>query len=327
MKKNDQIETTLMNNFFDNQRILTLIWKRKFHFVIVGIIAIVLSAVFSGPTFIKPKFKSVARVYPTNIWVLSNESETEQMLEVINSNDIKMRMFDAFSLTDVYNIDRNDPHYLTYLFDIYNKNVKTTKTEYETVEISVMDHLPQRASNMCDSIIQFYNQKMGEMYKLKNLEMVVITQKSLNKKFKEYDSLKVLLNKAREESGIFDFKGQSPEITRGYMSALATGRGSTAEGQKIEKLYDNFAEKGSVIQWLEDQNSSVINEIDSIGMVHEKYLTEYEKNITYSHIVEHPFPADKKSFPVRWLIVAFTTVSAVFLALLVFLVLDYRKEE
>ena len=316
-----------MNNFFDNQRILTLIWKRKIHFIIVGIIAIGLSAVFSGPTFIQPKFKSTARVYPTNIWVMSDESETEQMLEVINSNDIKMKMFDAFNLANVYNIDRNDPYYLTYMFYNYNKNVKTSKTEYETVEINVMDYNPQRASNMCDSIIHFYDQKMGEMHKSKNLEMVLITQKHLDRKHKEYDSLKVLLNKVREEYGIFDFSGQSPEITRGYMSALATGRGSTADGQKIEKLYDSFAENGSAIQWLEDQNLTVIDAIDSIAGLHDKYLIEYEKNITYSHVVEHPIVADKKSYPVRWLIVAFSTFSAVFLALLVFLVLDYRKED
>jgi len=43
--------------------------------------------------------------------------------------------------------------------------------------------------------------------------------------------------------------------------------------------------------------------------------------------VEYPFPADKKSYPVRWIIVAFSTISAVFLALLVFLVLDYRKND
>jgi len=44
-------------------------------------------------------------------------------------------------------------------------------------------------------------------------------------------------------------------------------------------------------------------------------------------VVEYPVPADKKSYPVRWLIVAFSAFSAVFVALLVFLVLDYRKKD
>lgn len=315
-----------MNDFFDNQRILTLIWKRKFHFIVVGIIAVILSAIFSGPTFITPKFKSTARIYPTNISTISEESETEQMLEILNSNDIKLKMFDAFDLADVYKIKKDDPHYKTYMFDLYNKNVKTAKTEYETVEINVEDHNPDRASNMCDSIIHFYNLKVGAMHKAKNLEMVQITQRELDKKHKEFDTLKVQLNALRDKYGMYDFKGQSPEITRGYMSALATGRGSTSDAQKIEKLYKNFSDKGSEIQWLEKQNQFIMSEIDSISRIHDIYLMEYEKNITFSHIVEHPFPADKKSYPVRWLIVAFSVFSAVFLALLVFLVLDYRKE-
>ena len=110
------------------------------------------------------------------------------------------------------------------------------------------------------------------------------------------------------------------------MSALSAGKGSTSDGQKIERLYNSFAEKGSEISWLEKENRSTINQIDSLNRLHEVYLMEYNKDITYSHIVEHPIVADKKSYPVRWLIVAFSAFSAVFMALLVFLVLDYRKE-
>jgi uncharacterized protein involved in exopolysaccharide biosynthesis len=56
-------------------------------------------------------------------------------------------------------------------------------------------------------------------------------------------------------------------------------------------------------------------------------LNEYEKEITYCHVVEYPVVADKKAYPVRWLIVAFTAFSAVFFAFLLFLVLDYRKKD
>lgn len=316
-----------MNNFFDNQRILTIIWKRKFHFVIVGVAAIIVSAIFSGSTFITPKFKSTARVYPTNISVISEESETEQMLEIMNSRDIKLKMFDAFNLRDVYKIAEDNPQFVTHLFDNYNKNVSASKTEYETVEVKVMDEDPMRASNMCDSIIHFYNQKVGEMHRAKSWEMVEITQTQLNKKHIEYDTLKTQLNTIRKNYGLYDVNGQAPEITRGYMNALSTGKGSTADGQKIQKLYDNITENGSELYWLETQTRETINEIDSISRLHEVHLMDFEKNITYSNIVEHPIPADKKSYPVRWLIVAFSVFSAVFMALLVFLVLDYRKEE
>ena len=316
-----------MNNFFDNQRILALIWKRKFHFIIVGVIAILLGAVFSGPTFIKPKFRSTARLYPSNISEMSEESRTEQMLEIINSNDVKIKMFNAFNLDEAYGIKKDDPKYLTYMFDIYNENVKTSKTQYETVEIDVMDFIPQQASDMCDSIIHFYNQKVGQIHRSKNWEMIQILKKQLDKKYIEIDTVATELNQVREKTGIIDFKEQVPEVTRGYMTALATGRGSAPDTKEIKNLYDNMIEKGADSYWLEKRFNRLINEIDSINVLYEINLSEFQKNITYSHVVETPFPADKKSYPVRWLIVLFSAFSGIFLALLVFLVLDYKKEE
>ncbi len=318
-----------MDNFFDNQRILSLIWKRKIHFIVVGIIAIFLGAIFSGPTFIKPKYKSTARIYPTNLGEMSEESKTEQMLEIINSNAVKFKMFDAFELKDIFKISKEDPHYLTYIFDIYNENIKTSKTQNETVEIEVMAYDAQIASDMCDSIIHFYNLAVGKMYKAKNWELAEISLKQLQDKYVELDSLTVAINNMRAETGIIDFKNQVPEVTRGYVKALVDGRGSASEADinRIKELYNSMLEKGAEAFSLEIRFNDVIDQITKIKYQYEASLNEFEKTITYSHIVEYPFAADDKSFPVRWLIVVFSAFSAVFVALLVFLVLDYRKEE
>jgi capsular polysaccharide biosynthesis protein len=321
-----QIEAINMNDFFDNQRIIEAIWKRMLHFLIIGIIAVVLSAIFSGPYFIKPKFRSSARVYPTNIWVLSEESETEQMLEIINSRDIKQKVIDAFRLDEVYRVDRNDPHYMSVMLDMYNKNVNASKTKFETVEIKVLDYDPQRASDMCDSIIRFYNRKVRNMHKAKDWEMVEITRKVLGRKYAELDTLVVALDHVRKEYGILDYTSQVERVTEGYMNALASGRFATGDGRKIQDLYNNLAEKGTHARMLEVQFNSVVNAIDSLRRMHEIHLTEFEKDITYAHIVEYPMPADKKAYPVRWLIVAFSTVAAIFAALIIFLILDYRPK-
>ncbi len=321
----DQIETTCMNDFFDNQRIVGVIWKRMLHFIVIAAIAIVLAAIFSGPAFIKPKFRSTARIYPTNIWVLSEESETEQMLEILNSRDIKEKVMEAFRLDTVYRINPDDRHYMSYMLDNYNKNVNASKTKFETVEISVMDYDPQRASNMCDSIIRFYNVKVRDMHKAKDWEMVEIARKGLAKKYIELDTIASQLDFVRKEFGILDYRSQVERVTEGYMNALATGRFASGDGRRIENLYNNLAEQGTHARLLEVKFNSVINAIDSLQRMQDVYLTEFEKDISYAHMVEKPVPADKKSYPVRWLIVFFSTLSAVFLAMVVFLVLDYRK--
>jgi hypothetical protein len=167
------------------------------------------------------------------------------------------------------------------------------------------------------------------MYRAKNLELVEISKKQLNKKYAEADSLIALINKIRLESGVVGVYVQSPEITRGYIKALIEGRGSASQSDidRVKALYNNIIENGAEAQKLEVAFNNVLDEIGKIKVIYDLNLNEYQKVITYSHIVEKPFAADEKSYPVRWLIVAFATFSAVFLALLVFLVLDYRKEE
>ncbi|WP_297097383.1 Wzz/FepE/Etk N-terminal domain-containing protein [uncultured Draconibacterium sp.] len=317
-----------MDNFFDNQRILKMIWKRKFHFIIVGIAAIALSAIFSGPAFITPKFKSTARVYPTsNIAVYSDESRTEQLLEIINSRDIKFRMFDAFNLDEVYNVDKNSPQYTTFMLDKYNTNVSASKTEYETVEIKVMDEDPARASNMCDSIISFVNEKIRELHSLKHIEVIQITKEHLAINRNILDSIRPIYQSLRDETGILSYQKQLGYVTEGYMLSLSENKGNTNDGKKIEKQLNQFRQKGLDAYRLERLFSKYNNAVDSLKSVIEVEQIEAKKRITYSHVVEYPFPADKKAYPVRWLIVAFTTLSAVFFALLVFLVLDYGKKD
>jgi hypothetical protein len=52
---------------------------------------------------------------------MSEESETEQLLEVINSVDIKLKMFEAFPIwTEVYKVSKDDPA----IFDLHAWNIQ-----------------------------------------------------------------------------------------------------------------------------------------------------------------------------------------------------------
>ena len=316
-----------MKNFFDNQRILSVIWNRKFHFIIIGIIAFVLAFIFSLPVFIQPKFKSNARIYPSNLFELSEESRTEQMMEILSSRDIKFQVIEAFGLDTVYEIDKEDPMYNTYMLMEYDVNVSMNKTKFETVEIAVLDKDRQRASDMCDSIIHFYNQKVKELHSLKVFEVVKLSEEMLNRKSHELDSLLIRVNDLRTQTGILNFNAQVKEVTRGYMTALANNRGTSSDTKEIKKIYSNLQKFGADSYVTEKRMAKTLSVVDSLKFLHEELLIEANKNITYSHVVEYPVPAEKKAYPVRWLIALATVASAVFVALLIFLVLDYRKEE
>ena len=315
-----------MTNFFDNQNILEIIWKWKKHLIVVGILAIVVSVIFSSPMFIQPKFKSTARIYPSfNIYTFSDESESEQMLEFINSQDIKFRVIDAFNLSEVYKISKNDPMYQTYILAEFNDNVSFKKTEYETIEIRVLDADPKRACAMCDSIISFLDEKIRSVHRIKYEEVANISARDLKKLDHELDSIKSKMDVLRKDYKILDYESQAKEVTRGMVNVLAEQKKNTAGGKELQEWMKNLSEKGGEYELLANQQKTCLIQRDSIKIIHDQSVSNAHKKINYGQRVQNPVPADKKSYPVRWLIILTSTFAAVFTALLVILVLENKK--
>lgn len=315
-----------MTNFFDNQNLLEIIWKWKKHLIVVGILAVVLSAVFSSSTFIKPKYKSTARVYPSkNIYIYSEESESEQLLEVISALDIKLRVIDAFNLSEVYKIDKQDSKYLSYMLAEFNENVKFKKTEYETVEIQVMDTDPFRACAMCDSIITFLDDKVRMMHRLKYEEVVKIAKQDYDKLTHQIDSVEDKLNILRRDYHIVDYSTQSEEITKGMVKVLAEQKQNTAGGREIQKWMNNFADKAGEFVLLDQQSKLLVNQRGDLKKILDGAISDANKKIVYGQRVQNPVPADEKAYPSRSLIVLLSTLAALFVALLGILLLENKK--
>ncbi len=315
-----------MANFFDNQNLLEILWKWKKHLIIVGILAIVFSGIFSSSMFIQPKFKSTARIYPSfNIYTFSDESESEQLLEFINSQDIKFRVIDAFNLSEVYKINKQDPQYQTYILAEFNDNVSFKKTEYETVEITVLDADPKRACLMCDSIISFLDEKIRSVHRIKYEEVVKIAKRDLKSINHEIDSIQEKMDILRKDYKILDYESQAKEITRGMVNVLAEQKKNTSGGKELQEWMKNLSEKGGEYDLLAEQQKTCLIEKDSIKKVYDQSLSNASKKINYGQRIQNPVPADKKSYPVRWLIVLASTFAALFVAVLVILVLENQK--
>lgn len=315
-----------MTNFFDNQHLLDTIWKWRKHLIIVGVLAIILSAVFSSSTFITPKYRSTARVYPSNnIYTFSDESESEQLLEFINSQDIKLRMIDAFNLSDVYRIKKTDPHYLTYILAEFNDNVRFRKTEYETIEITVLDADPKRACAMCDSVVTFLDEKIRSIHRVKYQEVTKITKEDMKHYSQQIDSVETILDTLRRKYNILDYTAQAKEITKGMVKVLAEQKQNSGGGKELEQWLKNFSEKGGRFEKLQMEKQFMVNQLDSATKAYIQSLSGADKKISYGQIVQHPVVADKKAYPVRWLIVLVSTFASLFIALMVILVVENKK--
>ena len=77
---------------FKTDSIYYLALKWRWHLICVGVVAFLSSLVFSSAYFIPPKFKSTAVVYPVNLIPYSNESATEQLLQLLQSGDVRLNV-------------------------------------------------------------------------------------------------------------------------------------------------------------------------------------------------------------------------------------------
>ena len=182
-----------MDNNFNNLSLIRLIVKWKWHILIITVVAAICGAIFSSSRFITPLYKSEAIAYPANVSPYSDETETEQMLQIINSQSIVDSIIEKYDLWTDYKIDRNYQYAKSYMMYLYHENIKITKTPYDAVSIVVNDKDPVTACNIAKDILYFYDKKVDELHRIKTAEVVTMYARQLENKQKDIDNINLFL--------------------------------------------------------------------------------------------------------------------------------------
>lgn len=305
-----------MSEYKDSSEVLALILRWWKQLLGVALVAVVLSVIFSSPFVIPPQYKSFAVLYPANIIPMGTETPTEQMLQVLESDNIRDSVVNLYHLYDAYGIDPQSKSANSTLVKEYQDHVTFRKTEYESVVIEVMDENPVQARDMARSIIFFFNRKERLLQKEKALEVVKILQEQLGKKKAEMDSMEGVLLGIRQDYGILDYELQTEYATERYLEVISTpGRQSNAK--EIEPLLNALKEKGGEFLALNEHLWRIRGGYNDLKEQLEAAQRDVEKNLTYSNVITNPVVADKKAYPIRWLIVVTSVLSTLLISILV----------
>jgi hypothetical protein len=290
---------------FNNTNYLKWLMDHSRALIVVQVIAVIASVIFSAPYFMPQQFKSFAVVYPYNFSTYSHETPTEQMMEFLTSRDIKEVVMKKFNLAQHYNIDtRDDKEWKSKLLEKYDKNILISSTEYEAVEITVYDANPDTAYRIVNGILDVLNQKVLEVQKGKSIEVAKMWKKQLDMKKKECDSLSDRSKFLSTNYGLLDFNGQTREVTKAYYS------GSGAKSAEVATQMKNMEERETELQAINQHLNAALANYDDILVKYEDAERDVNKELTYSNVITSPYSADKKSYPIRWLVVLITCVSA-----------------
>ena len=314
-----------MDNFFKSSSILKSILTWKWHLLIIMSAAILLSTMFSGPYFIKPKYKSYAIIYPSNIAPYSTENNTEQMLQLFNSEDLLLDIVNQFKLYIEYNIDTTAKNYRTSIIQQLKENLSVKKMEYESVLIEIYDENPIQACDMVKEFINRMNFKARQLQRGKTAEVVKLLNNELMDKRQQIDTIESRMQFLRKEYNILDYDIQVKEYSKGYVKSISGGHGNAKND--ISNTLDNLKQYGGEYRLLDSYLAGLITGYNEVKKDYDKSVSDLNKELTYANIVTNPVPADRKSYPVRWLIVTITTISSVVLSLMLFSLLGARRKK
>ncbi|MBR4137552.1 MAG: hypothetical protein IKU05_04005 [Bacteroidales bacterium] len=306
-----------MNNYFDNTSMIKTILKWKWHIVTITLVAAILGAVFSGSTFVTPLFKSEATVYPTHIEEYSDETLTEQMLQIMQSQEIMDSVVDKLNLMPHYKINKNYKYWKTALIYRYRSNVSISRTPYDAVTIKVYDKDPEIACKMVYEIVDNYNKIILKLTKNQRAEQAKMFRSTLRDNEIFMDSLRERLATIGTEYGIVDVQSQSREITRAYLN--------NGKSDKLNELKENLEAYGSEVNLI---NTLLESASDAYHLTKAEFEREQRycaNNLSFANIVSNPFVADKKAFPIRWVVVLLCGMCAFFISTIVVYVIEYNK--
>lgn len=322
---------------FDSSGILFFVYKWRKTLSVIAAIAFVFSLVFSSPLFITPKYKSFVILYPSAAGSISKalltdrsgqtqdmldfgqEAQSEYMLQILNSARIRNNVVGRFNLMEHYDISPTHRYRQTRLQREYEANISFRRTEYMAVKISVLDKDPQMAANIANYIAQLVDSVRHHIQKEVAVPGFHIVEQRYGEllsdiKIKE-DSLTVL-----RSLGVHDYESQSEMLMQQLAVELA--RNNQQGIRALEERLTVLSAYGSAYVSVRDQLVHDQKQLSALKTRYEEAKVDAEQYMPFKFVVEDAVKAERKSYPIRWLIVALSTMSALLLAVIIIMILE-----
>jgi LPS O-antigen subunit length determinant protein (WzzB/FepE family) len=325
---------------YDAFDLIRFAWDKKWVLIIISVAAFLISLIVSLQ--IHPRFRSNVTMFPAasvsvsknlvetnvitsdtkDILTFGEDEEAERLLQILYSDQVRDNVIARFNLMQHYKIDTSSRYPYTQLMNKYKSNVKFRRTQFLSIEISVLDEDAQMAADIANTIAGyidsvFYNIKFSrakEAYQIVEQEY----NNSRGSISQMTDSLMII-----RSFGINDYESQSEGLNQAYAEALGAGR--TEILKTLQKQMDVMAKYGGIYVELSDKLEW---EIERNSMLKAKLAAakvNLESTMSNVFIVDKATKAERKATPKRSLIVIITTLSAFALALLLLLIIDNIK--
>jgi uncharacterized protein involved in exopolysaccharide biosynthesis len=334
---NKTTRPALVDNAFD---LVRFIWKNKWILIGLSLLAFVVSIIISST--IPPRFKSGVVLFPASSISLSKnlvetssistdnrdilsfgeDEESERMLQILHSNQIKDHIVKKFNLMAHYNIDPASPFPYTRLDSKYKGNIKFRRTEFMSIEIGVLDTDPQMAADIANEIASYVDSVIHNMQQERAMEAFRIVEKEYLGSQREIDMISDSLQKIRR-LGIIDYESQAASLNSAYANALE--KGNEAAASSILKRMNTLSKYGGIYIELSRKLEAEIERSAQLKIKYSSQKINMEQTLPQIFIVDKAVKSERKAVPKRSIIAIVSAMSTFAFALLLLLIIDQIK--
>jgi uncharacterized protein involved in exopolysaccharide biosynthesis len=324
---------------FDSSNLIATVKRWWRPLMIVAGATSVLSAGFSF--IITPKFKSTVILFPTNTASISKallaqnttgkedllefgeEEQAEQMIQILESDEIRRRVIEKFDLMQHYEIDSTDKFKYTKLNEEFESNISFNRTEFQSVRIDVYDSDPQLAALIANDIAALLDSVKNRMQQERAHKAMTIAEAEYVEMKNYIQSLEDSLNNLRL-MGVNDYESMSERFNEYYAKALLEG--NTRASEKLAEQLKILSRYGGAYVSIRDILEHEKKQLSHLRAKYQEAKVDAEQTLPHKFVVNTAVPAEKKSYPIRWLIVVVSTISSLLLSIIVILAYESLRK-
>jgi hypothetical protein len=131
------------------------------------------------------------------------------------------------------------------------------------------------------------------------------------------------LSKLRQLGVVGDAESQAA-LLQGYSDALASGKMNVVD--KLSQQLESNRKYGSIYITYIAQLEHISKRREVLRGNYDQLKSDATNNVAHKFVVEWATAAEKKSYPVRWLIVAVSMIGAFFFVIVLILIIEKLKE-
>ena len=218
-----------------------------------------------------------------------------------------------------YDIHPDSKYKLTRLYNEFEDNVKFRRTEFMAVKVTVFDTDPVIAANIANDIAALVDSTKNAMQRERALKAFFIVEN-------EYESLKHEIDKIVDSltylgaKGVNDYERQSEVLN--LQLAIAISDGKLGVQRELQRKLDTLGKYGGVFLSLKNALEFKTEQLTLLKTKYQEAKVDAEQSLPQKFIVNDAYPAERKSYPIRWIIVVVAAISVFFLSVLVILLLE-----